>query len=247
MRTLKLVVAYDGTNYHGFQKQPDIVTVQGILEDALSKFCGEEVATAGSGRTDAGVHARGQVVSLKTNGRIPCDNLVRASRTMLPKDIVILSCEEAEDGFHARHSARWKRYCYRVHVGEKPDPFLVNYTWQLCEAPDVAAMNEAASLLLGTHNFQAFQSSGSVEGDPVKTIYKAEWEQNASELTFTIEGNGFVYHMVRNLVWTLVQIGLGRRTAASLAEELGSQRTEFLNAPAPAQGLYLDYVGYENM
>lgn len=247
MRTLKLTVAYDGTNYHGFQKQPDMVTIQGILEDALSKFCGEAVTTAGSGRTDAGVHAKGQVVTFRTNGRIPCANLVRASRTMLPKDIVILSCEEVEEGFHARHSAQWKRYCYRVHIAKEPDPFLVNYTWQLTEEPDIEKMNEAGRLLLGTHNFIAFQSTGSVEGDPVKTIYRAEWGKNGSELFFFIEGDGFVYHMVRNLVWTLIQVGLGKRTVASVGEEMASQRTEFLNSPAPAQGLYLDYVGYEKM
>ena len=245
MRTIKLVVAYDGSAYKGFQKQPHGNTVQNVLEEFLTKVCGESVLTHGSGRTDAGVHAYGQVVSFETEGRIPCANIVRASATMLPEDIVLLSAEEAPESFHARYSALWKEYSYRLVVNGQQDPFLAKYAWQMREIPSVELMNRAAQLLLGKHDFSAFRSSGSVDNDPVRTMYKAEWQRlSDSEVRFVICGDGFLYHMVRNLVWSLVQVGLGKRTVADFAAELESKRCEFLNAPAPACGLYLDKVGY---
>ncbi len=249
MRTIKLVVAYDGANYHGFQKQNhknEIVdTVQAVLEDMLVKFCGEPVTTVGSGRTDAGVHALAQTLSFTTNGRIPCANIVRASRSLLPPDIVVLRAEEVPEGFHARHSACWKEYRYKIRCNAMPSPFHVRYAWQMKEALDVAAMQRAADVLPGTHDFSAFRSTGSVESSPIKTIYSAIWKQQGEDLLFSITGDGFLYHMVRNLVWSLVQVGLGKRTVDDFAAELVAQRGDFLNEPAPAQGLYLAQVGYE--
>ena len=244
MRTLKLVVAYDGSAYHGFQKQKNAVTVQNILEEVLSKLCGEAVVTAGSGRTDAGVHAWGQVVTLETNGTIPCANIIRASKKMLPPDIVIVGVEEVETGFHARYSAKWKRYQYRIVENDFDSPFEVKYAWQFRDTLDVDAMNQAASYLLGTHDFSAFRSSGSVETSPIRTMYEAKWERRDKELLFTIGGDGFLYHMVRNLVWSLVQVGLSKRTPKDFADELTAKRCEYLNEPAPAQGLYLKEVFY---
>lgn len=245
MRTIKLVVAYDGSCYHGFQKQKDYETIQSILEEKLAMLCGERIVIAGSGRTDAGVHALAQTVTFTTSGRIPCANMVRASRRLLPRDIVVLSAEEMPTGFHARFSACWKAYEYRVLCADAPAPFRVRYTWQMAEKLDVAAMNAAATLLLGTHDFSAFRSSGSVDSSPVKTIYEAIWREDGGELVFRIAGDGFVYHMVRNLVWSLVQVGLGKRTMEDFAAELRAQRCEFLNAPAPAEGLYLAEVCYK--
>lgn len=247
MRTIKLTLAYDGSGYHGFQKQPHGETVQNVVDEFLSKVCGEVVTTAGSGRTDAGVHAYGQVVSFSTNGRIPCANIVRASQTMLPQDIVLLQAEEVEEDFHARYSALWKEYQYRVVVNARQDPFLVKYAWQVHEQLNVEQMNKAAEALIGKHDFSAFRSSGSVDSDPVRTIYRAEWTAvNDKELRFNIAGDGFLYHMVRNIVWSLVQIGLGKRTVEEFAEELNSKRCVYLNSPAPACGLYLKHVEYEN-
>ena len=244
MRTIKIVVAYDGSGYHGFQKQKDILTVQGVVEEVLAKLCGEAVVTAGSGRTDAGVHALAQTLTFTTNGRIPCANMVRAAASLLPPDIVLVSAEEVAEGFHARFSAKWKTYEYKLLVNEHNNPFMVRYAWQLREQLDVKAMNEAAQLLLGTHDFSAFRSTGSVDSSPIKTIYAAQWQQCGEELIFRISGDGFLYHMVRNLVWSLVQVGLGRRSSDDFAAELEAQRCEFLNEPAPAQGLYLAQVGY---
>ena len=245
MRTIKLVVAYDGSCYHGYQKQKDFDTIQSILEEKLALLCGERVSIAGSGRTDAGVHALAQTVTFTTNGRIPCANIVRASRSLLPRDIVVLSAEEMPEGFHARFSACWKVYQYRVLCCAFANPFRVRYTWQLANELNLAAMNEAAALLLGTHDFSAFRSSGSVDSSPIKTIYAAAWHKEGSELVFRIAGDGFLYHMVRNIVWSLVQVGLGRRTKEDFAAELEAQRCEFLNEPAPAEGLYLEEVGYK--
>ena len=245
MRTIKLVVAYDGSCYHGYQKQKDFDTIQSILEEKLALLCGERVSIAGSGRTDAGVHALAQTVTFTTNGRIPCANIVRASRSLLPRDIVVLRAEEMPEGFHARFSACWKVYQYRVLCGAFANPFRVRYTWQLANELNLVAMNEAAALLLGTHDFSAFRSSGSVDSSPIKTIYAAAWHKEGSELVFRIAGDGFLYHMVRNIVWSLVQVGLGRRTRENFAAELEAQRCEFLNEPAPAEGLYLEEVGYK--
>ena len=245
MRTIKLVVAYDGSCYHGYQKQKDFDTIQSILEEKLALLCGERVSIAGSGRTDAGVHALAQTVTFTTNGRIPCANIVRASRSLLPRDIVVLRAEEMPEGFHARFSACWKVYQYRVLCGAFANPFRVRYTWQLANELNLVAMNEAEALLLGTHDFSAFRSSGSVDSSPIKTIYAAAWHKEGSELVFRIAGDGFLYHMVRNIVWSLVQVGLGRRTKEDFAAELEAQRCEFLNEPAPAEGLYLEEVGYK--
>lgn len=245
MRTLKIVISYDGSGYHGFQKQKDILTVQGVVEEVLEKLCGERVVTAGSGRTDAGVHALAQTLTFTTNGRIPCANMVRAAASLLPRDIVLISAEEVEEGFHARFSAKWKTYEYKLLVNAHDNPFMMRYAWQLREQLDLPAMNEAAALLLGTHDFSAFRSTGSVDSSPVKTIYAAQWQQQGEEVSFRISGDGFLYHMVRNLVWSLVQVGLGKRSKADFAAELASERCEFLNSPAPAEGLYLAQVGYE--
>lgn len=245
MRTIKLVVAYDGSAYHGFQKQKNAVTIQGVLEEALCKLCGEVVRTVGSGRTDTGVHALAQVVSFTTEGRIPCANLVRASRSMLPADIVIISAEDVEEGFHARISACWKRYEYRLLLNAHDNPFQVKYAWQMRDQLDVAKMQQAADCLLGTHDFSAFRSAGSVDTSPIKTMYEVSWEQRGEELHFSIAGDGFLYHMVRNIVWSLAQVGLGRRTVDDFAAELRARRCEFTSEPAPPEGLYLAQVYYE--
>ena len=245
MRTIKLVVAYDGSCYHGFQKQKDYDTIQSILEEKLALLCGEPVVIAGSGRTDAGVHALAQTVTFKTKGRIPCNNIVRASRSLLPRDIVVVSAAEVPEGFHARFSACWKIYQYRVLCTTTPNPFRMRYTWQQPVPLKLQEMNAAAALLVGTHDFSAFRSSGSVDSLPIKTIYEAGWHQEGAELVFRIAGDGFLYHMVRNIVWSLVQVGLSRRTREDFAAELRAKRCEFLNEPAPAEGLYLEEVCYK--
>ena len=232
MRTFKLTVAYDGSGYHGFQRQPRDITVQQVLEDALSRITGENVVLAGSGRTDSGVHARGQVVSFTTGCGIPAANLKRAMNSILPPDITVIASQEAEEGFHARFSDY--------------DPFIRNYAWQMQNTKlNIEAMNMAAGFLLGTHDFSFFRSSGSVQSSPVKTIYKAVWQEKVpGDLLFVIEGDGFLYRMVRNIVWNLAEAGLGRKSLEQFKEELDKAERHFKISPAPPQGLYLDYVGY---
>ena len=175
MRTLKLTVCYDGSNYFGFQRQTKELTIQEVLEEKLARVCGEPVQIVGSGRTDARVHARGQVVSFATRGTIPLANMPRAMNSILPDDIRILQAEEAPDGFNARKDACWKEYEYRIRFTPQPDLFSRNYVWQLREEPDLEKMQEAAQLLLGTHDFSGFQSAGSSPVSPVKTIYFSHW------------------------------------------------------------------------
>lgn len=246
MRTMKLTVAYDGSAYHGFQRQPHDLTVQQVLEEALTRIMGEAITIAGSGRTDSGVHAKGQVVSFATVCPIPATNVKKAMNSILPLDITVVSSEDAEADFHARYSSKWKRYCYSIVLNSEYDPFIRNYAWQMQNTLlDVKLMNEAAAFLVGTHDFSFFRSSGSVQTSPVKTIYKAVWNKPVpGNLLFTIEGDGFLYRMVRNIVWNLVEVGLGNKTAARFKEELDSAERHFKISPAPPQGLYLDYVGY---
>ena len=245
-RTFKLTVCYDGSNYSGFQRQTKETTIQQVLEEKLARVCGEPVTVTGSGRTDAGVHARCQVVSFITEGTIPTENITRALNSILPEDIRALGAEEAQPGFNARKDACWKEYEYRIRFTPEPDPFSRNYAWQMKELPDMDAMNAAAAMLTGTHDFSGFQSAGSSPVSPVKTIYKSFWEKTTDNtLVYHIAGNGFVYHMVRNLVWSMVQIGLGKKPPEAMAEELQQKRGEFENSPAPAQGLYLARVEYK--
>ena len=245
-RTIKLTVCYDGTDYFGFQRQAKETTIQQVLEEKLARICGESVTVTGSGRTDAGVHARCQVVSFATEGTIPTANIARALNGILPEDIRSLRAEEAKPGFNARKDARWKEYEYRIRFTPEPDPFTRNYVWQMQELPDIDKMNAAAAMVIGTHDFGGFRSSGSTQVSPVKTIYKSYWEKEQDgTLAYHIAGNGFVYHMVRNLVWSMVQIGLGKKPTQAMAEELMQKRGEFENSPAPPQGLYLARVEYD--
>ena len=245
-RTVKLTVCYDGSNYFGFQRQSKEMTIQQVLEEKLARICGEPVTVTGSGRTDAGVHARCQVVSFATIGTIPTENMVRALNGILPEDIRALGAEEALPGFNARKDACWKEYEYRIRFTPEPDPFTRNYVWQMKDRPDMDKMNEAAAMIIGTHDFSGFQSSGSTQASPVKTIYKSCWKkEQEGTLAYHIAGNGFVYHMVRNLVWSMVQIGLGKKLPETLAKELMQKRGEFENSPAPPQGLYLARVEYD--
>ena len=246
MRTLKLTISYDGTGYSGFQRLTNHKGIQNIIEDKLSHLLKETVRVAGSGRTDAGVHARCQVVSLETGSRIPIDRVPVAMNSILPADIRVLAAEEAAAGFHARKDVCWKEYEYIVQYTPAPDPFSSHYVWQLQEKPAVEPMNEAARFLVGTHDFKGFRSSGSVEYSPIKTIYYSVWEpQGENRFIYRIGGSGFVYHMVRNLVWSMIRIGLGRKKPETIVQELLAARGEFENEPAPPQGLYLAKVAYE--
>lgn len=244
MRRIKLTIAYDGTNYHGWQRQKNLVTVQQMLEERLAKIFGEPLSVIASGRTDTGVHAYGQVVSFSTNGKIPLENIVKAARTVLPASIAVLAAEEVPEDFHARYNAIAKRYLYKIVQTNLPDPFQANYVWLINEQLDVKKMQQNVDLLIGVHDFSSFMASGSTSTQPVRTIYAAEWQKKDDELIFSIKGNGFLYHMVRNIVGTSVAVGLGKLSIDDFAKIFEAKDRNLAGKTAPAQGLYLDKVYY---
>lgn len=259
----KLTLAYDGTGFFGWQVQPERATVQGELAAALERITGERVLPQGSGRTDAGVHARGQVASVRLNAGIPAENLKRALNRTLPESIRILGAEPAADDFHARHSARAKTYEYRIFPGEICPPWIARYAWALHASRkstgpqplDVEAMESAAALVAGTHDFTSFaasdpdmtqRSEGADEGRDgnVRTIFASEWTRQDEMLVYRVRGDGFLHHMVRNLVGTFTDVGRGRIGAEDVTRIVQARSRSAAGATAPARGLFLDRVEY---
>lgn len=245
MRNLKLILAYDGTLYHGFQRQANAVTIQQIVEDRLPKIFGHPITITGAGRTDAGVHAYGQVINFFTNGRVPTERIVLAARSLLPPDIVVVSAAEEAEDFHARYSAQSKIYRYRLLNTPIANPLERNYAWHFRQPLNVELMDEAAQIIVGTHDFSAFRASGSASVNPVRTIMAAECRiQGSGIIEFEFWGTGFLYHMVRNLVGTLVEVGQQHITPEDFAGILKGRDRRAAGITAPAQGLYLMEVKY---
>lgn len=245
-RNIRLLLAYDGGNYHGFQRQtPPITAVQNVLEEKLTVVFGDFIELAAAGRTDAGVHANGQVVNFFTDGTIPVERIVRAVNSLLPADIVILEAAEAGTDFSARHSAKNKTYIYRVQQGDVPNPFTRQYAWYVRQRLDVQMMQQVMQQLIGTHDFSSFRAAGGAPMSPVRTMYEASCVEKADGIIeFRFWGNGFLYHMVRNLVGTLVNVGLGRITPEEFQVILLARDRQKASATAPPEGLFLDHVEY---
>lgn len=244
-RNIRLTVAYDGTAYHGFQRQtPPVVAVQNVLEEKLAVVFGDTIELAASGRTDAGVHAHGQVVNFFTDGTIPADRVCRAMNSILPEDIVVTEAAEAERDFSALHSAKRKTYSYRILTGEVPCPFERNYAWYIRRKLDVEAMRAALKFLLGTHDYSAFRAAGGAPMSPVRTIDLADITEEGRIITMTFRSDGFLYHMVRNIVGTAVDVGLGVKKPERFGEILASLDRQQASATSPACGLYLEHVEY---
>lgn len=251
MRVLRLLVAYDGTRFCGWQRQDNGPTIQAAIEDALLPFSarreGDEVVPPtvfGAGRTDAGVHALGQVASVQVETPHPVDVLRRAINVKLDRDIRVLEVADAPEGFNARFDAIGKTYRYRMATGQVVSPFAHRYVWHQPQPLDVDAMQQAAAGLLGRHDFSVFMSAGSDVLDTVRTVDRAELVQRGDELVFEIHGDGFLRHMVRAIVGTLVDVGTGRRAPASIAELIASRDRGEAGDTAPAQGLTLVSVDY---
>ena len=244
-RNIRLTVSYDGTAYNGFQRQnPPQVAVQNVLEEKLAAVCGDSVELAASGRTDSGVHAMGQVVNFFTDGTIPLDRLPRAVNSILPPDIVVLEAAEADRDFSARHSAKSKIYIYRILQGYIPDPFERNYSWNIHKELDTESMEKCLHMIEGTHDFSAFRAAGGPPVSPVRTIYEASLEKKGRIVELKFFANGFLYHMVRNLVGTLANVGMGRTSVQRFGEIMASLDRNQAGATAPARGLYLYKVNY---
>jgi len=250
-RTLKLSISYDGTRFVGWQRQAEGESIQGLLEDALARFEGAPVIVHGAGRTDAGVHALGQVASVC----LTCDHdtgaLARGLNAQLPGDVRVTRVEEVAADFHARFSARSKTYRYVFRNAPLASPFERSYVWHLPERLDLEAMRVAAAALVGTHDFAAFQSAGSGVTETIRTITRSEFLLDAPDrdtdprLAYEIEGDGFLRHMVRAVVGTLVEVGRGRRPPGSMEALLAGGSRADAGATAPAQGLFLVRVDYD--
>ncbi len=250
MRHLKLTLAYDGSEFHGWQVQPGVPTVQGTLAAAWRRITGEQVLPQGSGRTDAGVHALAQVASCAIASPIPVENLARALNDVLPPPIRVLEVEEVPLGFHARHSARAKTYRYRIHTGAICSPFLVRYVAHYPWPLDEIAIIAAAPLVEGEHDFTSFAAVDPERGhedEPpsnLRTVFSSQWERREDELIYTVRGNGFLHHMVRNLVGTFLLIGKGTLNRSELSRILEAKDRSAAGPTAPASGLYLVSVEY---
>jgi tRNA pseudouridine38-40 synthase len=258
----KILLSYDGTTFHGWQVQPGRPTVQGALAAALEKMTGERVLPQGSGRTDAGVHALGQVASFALEAEIPEENLLRALNRSLPQSVRVLRVEEAGEGFHARHSAVRKSYEYRIFERRVDaldkehicSPFLAPYVWDCRWTLGAEGMQQAAAMLCGTHDFTSFGASdpdlaqredGAAGPNPVKTIFASEVRREEGLLVYRVTGSGFLHHMVRNIVGTLAEVGRGSLRAEEMARILAARDRTAAGPTAPAQGLFLVGVEYQ--
>jgi tRNA pseudouridine38-40 synthase len=246
VRTLKLTLSYDGTRLVGWQRQAEGESVQGVLEDALARFEGAPVTVHGAGRTDAGVHALGQVASVEVSFAHDAATLTRALNAQLPEDVRVLSVEEAAPGFHARFSARSKSYRYCIRNGAVASPFERAYVWHVPQPLDVDAMRQAASRLLGRHDFSTFRSMGTDVPDAVRTLRISDVLGDAgSLLTYEVSGDGFLRHMVRAIVGTLVEVGRGWRDPEQMDALLQARDRARAGATAPPHGLFLVSVDYD--
>lgn len=249
-RNIALTVAYDGTNYNGFQWQsPPRVAVQNVLEERLAKIFGDTIELAAAGRTDAGVHAFGQVVNFFTDGRIAVDRVPIAASSVLPSDIVVREAREVDKNFSALHSAKSKIYLYRIERGAASNPFANRFAWHIFRPLDVDAMREALSKLVGTHDYSSFKAAGGAPNmNPVRTMYAAELLEEkifgGDILTIKLHASGFLYHMARNIVALTVAVGRGRVTLDEFGKISAARDRSLVPATAPAQGLCLHEVFY---
>lgn len=243
-RWLKLTVAYDGTNYSGWQIQPTLPTVQAVVEAAWREIAREEIRVMAAGRTDAGVHALGQVVGLATDSALSTSDLHRGLNAILPEDVAIVAVEEASEDFHATYDAKQKTYRYQIHNGRTPDVFHRRYVWHYPQPLDAERMQEAARVLVGKHDFAAFESAGSERPDTVRTLFAVDVVRNVNRISIEVTGDGFLYNMVRSIVGTLVEVGKGSREKAWVAEVLASCDRRKAGQTAPALGLFLVSVEY---
>ncbi len=244
MRNLRLNICYDGTRYRGWQRLPNAeATIQGKLETALSRILEEPIEVSGSGRTDAGVHARGQVANFHTNSAMPAPEILENLRRYLPEDIGIVSCKDCAPRFHARLNAKEKTYRYRIWNSDAPCVFERRYVTVFPEQLDIPAMTRAAEHLRGEHDFSAFCTNAKMKKSTVRFLRSIEIRRSGEELHLVFTGNGFLQNMVRILVGTLVEVGRGERDPESIPALFGARREQagFL---APAQGLCLEEVEY---
>jgi tRNA pseudouridine38-40 synthase len=240
----RLTLSYRGDRYAGWQRQENALTVQEVVEEAVSRLAGELVRVTGASRTDAGVHARGQVAHLDLPRPLPPRALVHGVNHHLPADVRVMAAGVVDDGFHARKSAISKEYSYRLSRAEVLSPLDAPFAVQVPAKIDLARMESATALLPGRHDFSAFALAGGSHGQPFRRIFAAGWAEQGEELRFTITGEGFLRGMVRALVGTLIEVGLGRRSPEELGDLLSGRPRSAAGPTAPAHGLILETVSY---
>ena len=251
MRNLLLTIAYDGTNFCGWQRQSNFRTVQGEVENALSIVVGKPVEISGTSRTDSGVHAKAQCATLILDDEgIPTEHIARAVNDILAfdklegvSDVRIIGVKEMPEGFHARHDAKGKRYIYKINNSPEKSPFRRTQFYQVSHPLDVDAMKEATKYIVGEHDFKSFETAGStVHESTVRNVYKLTVDKENDDITISIEGDGFLYNMVRIIVGTLVEVGLHKLSVDDVKEIIAAKDRGKAGHTAPPQGLYLDEV-----
>lgn len=255
MRIIKLILEYEGTAYHGWQVQKDRITIQSVLEEKVFRVTGEPSGVVGASRTDAGVHAFGQVAVFRTQSKLDAATIKRALNAVLPQDIRVLAATEVGSSFHPREDALRKRYVYIIANQRMSSAFLYRYTWIVPQRLGINLMEQAARMLIGKHDFSAFMGTGSEIKHPVREIYSLDVEKldtidfmtvclKGTFIKMTIEANGFLRHMVRNIIGTLVEIGRGRIPLEEMKEILESRDRRRAGQTAPAKGLFLERIDY---
>jgi tRNA pseudouridine38-40 synthase len=247
MGNIKIILAYDGTNYHGFQEQrgTKFVTIQSVLEERLARLTGREIRIIAASRTDAGVHARGQVVNfIADDWPIPVERLVRALNGILPEDIVTLSAEEVPGDFHARFSAVAKTYCYTIYNSPVPSPFWRLYSLHVPHPLDIEAMREAGRYILGKHDFVVFRALGTPVQSTERTLYTVAVNRSGLLVRLELRADGFLYHMARMIAGTLLRVGMGKVLPGSMPDVLCGREKRLAGPVLPAGGLCLERVEY---
>ena len=244
-RNFKIIVEYDGSQYCGWQRQNNDPTIQETIEKALMKMTDQKISLIGSGRTDAGVHAYGQVANFRCDTRLTANDFLGGLNSLTPEDIVIAACEEVEEEFHARFSATTKTYHYRILNRPNPAAIARQYAWHIRKPLNLDAMRTALPHFIGSHDFKAFEGAGSPRAHTIRNVKKADLkEENDGYVVFEIEADGFLRYMVRNIVGTLVEAGLSKITPEDVKQILESKDRTRAPATAPAQGLFLIRVNY---
>jgi tRNA pseudouridine38-40 synthase len=244
IRKIKLTIAYDGSSYHGWQRQANHLTVEEVLSEAISALVGQEVKVQGASRTDAGVSALGQVATIEIDSSIPTENLAKAITDRLPEDIVVSEAVEVPGDFDVVTDVKSKLYRYTIFTGKVRPVLEIRNLWHLPVKLDIDAMNKAATYLVGQHDFKSFASAADMRESSVRTVFRCDIRRKDQKLYFDVEGDGFLYNMVRNMVGTLVEVGTGRWEPERVKQALEAKDRTRAGPIAPAQGLCLMWINY---